>query len=144
MNKNDFLKPSPFSAPGFLGTDTRPFEEIVSADQEVLKQFGVSKKQLVVALKKTFQKTQAGLGNPIEVKNRLFGVYHESRGTVPSPFPGEGAFEKGEAEIYNKEHDPLLRITPLSIHLIEKHCFFQGIGSLYRIDPKTAIEFLMH
>jgi hypothetical protein len=32
--------------------------------------------------------------------------------------------------------------TPISIHLIREHGFYQGKGSLYRLDPEEVAKFL--
>jgi len=63
-------------------------------------------------------------------------------GKIPSPFTGEGVFRKGEVVIKNRTTGDKMVLTPLSIHLIKAHGFFQGKGSGYRIEPDIAAALL--
>ena len=80
------------------------------------------------------------------VSFELYGCFHPSvprrRGRLPCPFRGHGTFEKGEVVLVNLSTDRSLSVTSLSIHLVERHDFFQGVGALYRIDPQVAAEML--
>ncbi len=55
--------------------------------------------------------------------------------------PTDGVFEKG-AVVREKETGQQMIITQLGIALIERHHFFQGLGSRYRIDPEVAVRLL--
>jgi len=133
------LSPSKFSAEGFLGSDRRPIDEIVSEDLRVLERCHVPKDALVQALKHAYDSAQRALGAEVLIRPGVTAVFHESMGRIPSPFKGDGVFEKGEAVVKDIRGHSLV-ITRLSIHLIEKHGFFQGKGSPYRMDPITAIK----
>jgi len=63
-------------------------------------------------------------------------------GRIPSPFIGDGVFEKGEAELQDESSAQKFYITRLGIHLIEKYGFFQGHGSRYRIEPELVLAWL--
>lgn len=64
-------------------------------------------------------------------------VYRESMGRIACPF-GDGLYEKGQVEILPAVGDePLAIISPLSVHLIEKHGFHQGRGNPFRTDLKV-------
>lgn len=134
------LGPSKFSAEGFLGNDDRSLDEIIAVDSRILKDIGIEKSKLVAALKNAYEKTKKGMGGEVEIAPDVVGVFHESRGEIPSPFPHEGTFEKGDAEITHKKTGEKIFITSLSIHLIDKHDFFQGKGSHFRIEPHTAAK----
>jgi hypothetical protein len=136
------LGPSKFSANGFLGHDSRPVDEIISADQRKLDRLGISIKTLVDSLKAVYQKAQQAHGAEIQIKPGVFVVFYESRGRVPSPFKTDGVFEKGEAVAREKETGQQIIITQLGIALIERHYFFQGLGSRYRMDPEVAVRLL--
>jgi hypothetical protein len=135
------LEPSKFSAEGFLGTDERPIDEIIAEDCRTLEQYGVTIEQVVGALRGAYKQCQRMVGNQIEVAAGLRGCFFEAMGRIPSPFRGDGVFEKGEAaltEVGGRRR--VVKVTALGIALIEKHSFFQGRGSFYRIEPQEVIE----
>jgi len=134
------LGPSKFSKEGFLGTDTRSLQEIITDDLRTLDKTGVSKELLVQALKDAYQKARNVFGAEVEIKKDVKAVFHESMGRIPSPFCKDGLFEKGEAVVTNSVNNLSLIITSLGINLIEKHDFFQGRGCRFRIDPLVAIK----
>jgi hypothetical protein len=136
------LSPSKFSAQGFLGSDSRPVDEIVNADMAILERHHVSKETLVQALTNAYDMAQKALGADILIRTGVTAKFYESMGRVPSPFQGDGVFEKGEVVLKDLQDDHGIIITRLGIHLIEKHGFFQGKGSPYRIDPLAAITLL--
>lgn len=136
------LLPSKFSAEGFLGDDPRPLEEIVAEDLRTLDALGVPLDALAVALRRALIKAREGLGAGVEVAPGAVAEYFESRGRIPSPFKGEGVFEKGEAVVTRTASEERFRLTDLGVHLIERHAFFQGRGAPYRVEPETAARVL--
>ena len=136
------LKPSVFSARGFLGSDVRPVDEIIGDDLRALARYRIPKETVAKALEEAYEKARAVFGAEVTLRPGVTVVFHESMGRVPSPFVGDGVFEKGEAVVTDKKQGQSLIITPLGIHLIKKHGFFQGKGSRYRINPVDAIEIL--
>jgi hypothetical protein len=151
MKKNSSLQAQPntsvknlgksnMSAEGFMGKDTRTLEQIIADDKKEMKRIGVSKKALVKALKEVYEKARAALGAEVEVRPGVRAVFHESMGRIPSPFSADGLFEKGEAVVTHRQTRKTIIISRLALSLIEKHDFFQGKGSRYRIDPGEAAE----
>ena len=136
------LGPSKFSGEGFLGDDNRSLEEVIASDLRALEASGLTNKQLVEALRDVYDRAIEAYGAAIEIAPDVTAAYYESRGKIPCPFRGHGAFEKGEVVLMDLSTDQSLSITSLSIHLIERHDFFQGIGAPYRIDPKMVAEML--
>jgi hypothetical protein len=67
--------------------------------------------------------------------DHLTATWHEGMGRIPSPWPGDGVFPKGELELTDNRSGRSIRITPLSIHLIAAHGFYQGWGAPYRLEP---------
>ncbi|MDD5765321.1 MAG: hypothetical protein PHW79_03550 [Candidatus Marinimicrobia bacterium] len=134
------LHASKFSAEGFLGSDNRLPEEIIAADERTMIERGIELKKLVSLLKSAYEKAREALGVEIELRSGIIAVYYESMGRIPSPFPGDGVFEKGEVVITETQTGRQIILTPLAIHLIEKYHFFQGTGCRHRIDPAIAIE----
>ncbi len=142
---NTNLHASKFSGDGFLGSDQRPINEIISADMHQLEDIGRTIDEVVELLEKAYQKIRLALGNEIELGPDISGKFYESMGRIPSPFPGDGVFEKGEAVISQKSDDgsgESIVLTELGIHLIEKYHFFQGMGSRYRIEPVAVFRLL--
>ena len=125
-----------------MGSDRRPVDEIIAADRRVLSKKGVSIEALVEALTHAYQKAQRALGAEVTIRQGVVAVFHESMGRVPSPFKGDGVFAKGEAVVTELASSQRIIVTQLGIALIERHSFFQGIGSRYRIDPETALHIL--
>jgi len=139
---SDNLKPSKFSADGFMGQDTRAVDELILADERKLSQMGIPAAALAGALTTVHEKAKAAFGAEIEILDGVTASYFEARGRVPSPFSGDGVFEKGETLVCEKKSGKRIIITALGIALIEKHHFFQGLGSRYRIDPEVAVRVL--
>jgi hypothetical protein len=136
------LGPSKFSAEGFLGHDDRPLDEIISADLRLLEELGIAKGQLVHTLRDVYNRARGAFGAEVSVAPDVTATYYESRGSIPSPFRGDGTFEKGEVVVTSARTGQSLVITSLSIHLIDRHDFFQGRGARHRIDPDVAIDIL--
>jgi len=141
-NLRELLGPSQFSLEGFLGADGRTPEEIIKDDWAALQKLGVSKEAVASALRDIYVKGERALGNPVALSSSLTVVHEEARGRIPSPFPGDGEFQKGQAKVSDASTGQSLLITPLSIHLIEKHGFFQGRGSKYRVEPEAAAQLM--
>jgi hypothetical protein len=132
---------SKFSGEGFLGTDHRPVDEIIAADLHTLARLGVSKASLVAALRGAYETARAALGGEVEIRPGIKAVAHESMGRIPSPYRGDGVFEKGDVVVAASTGEQFI-LTSLGLALIEKHDFFQGHGSRYRIDPARAAALL--
>ena len=136
------LSASKFSGDGFLGSDHRPVDEIISDDQRILDRIGISREVLLQKLQTVFETARAALGGEIEVRPGVTAVSHESMGRIPSPFQGDGVFEKGDVVVTDTATRDELVLTRLGLALIEKHGFFQGHNSRYRIDPERAATLL--
>lgn len=136
------LAASKFSGEGFLGTDTRPLEEIIADDARTLARLGVTAEALLAALRAAFEMARAALGGEVELRPGVTAVAHEAMGRIPSPFRGDGVFEKGDVVVTATATGMSLTITRLGLALIEKHGFFQGRGSPYRIEPEVAVRLL--
>ncbi len=136
------LSASKFSGDGFLGNDTRPVDEIVATDLRQLEEIGRTIEELVALLTDAYDRTRSGLGDDVELYPGVLGRFYESMGRIPSPFPGDGVFEKGEAVITDRDSDQSIIITKLGLNLIEKYHFFQGTDSRYRIEPLAVFQLL--
>ena len=135
------LAASKFSAQGFLGTDTRTVDQIVADDLRTLERLALPLPTLHAALADAFAKARNALGAEVPIRPGLAATAHESMGRIPSPFPGDGVFEKGDVLLSSSAGEQLV-LTALGLSMIEKHAFFQGHGSRYRIDPLLAARLL--
>jgi hypothetical protein len=142
INLNILLGPSKFSSEGFLGNDKRDVKEIIKQDLDTLNKSGITKKEFVEALKRVYHNAELEMGSPYKISENVFATHYDSKGKIPSPFPEDEKCDKGEVVVKNIKTSETFCITPLSIMLIEKHDFFQGKGSHYRIDPELAIKML--
>jgi hypothetical protein len=138
----NLLGPSRFSAEGFLGSDKRSPEEIINDDSATLTRLGIDKSKLVDALRSACTAAERGLGAPVRLEGGVSAVSRDWRGRTPSPFPGEGTFAKGETIFSDDSTGASFSVSPLSLHLIDKHGFFQGRGSPYRIEPEVAVRMM--
>ena len=132
----DRMQPGVHSREGFLGSDRRSLGEILDADRAAVEALRVTNERLAAKLAGVMEKAMAACGAPIKVNDHLLAVFREAMGRIPSPF-GDGVFAKGEVELTDTRTGQTIRFTPLSVHLIAAHGFYQGIGSRYRIEPAT-------
>ncbi len=120
---------------GFLAADARTLEEILDADAAAFAAHDVTPGQLADRLERIHVTAVAAFGNPVDIAPGLSAVWREAMGRIPSPWPGEGTFAKGEVELTVAATGETIRFTELSIHLLRRHTFCQGRGSRYRLEP---------
>ena len=136
------MAPGVLCRDGFLGTDTRSLDEILAADRAAVEKLGLTHERIAAALADALSKATAGLGRPVEISETVTAVYRESMGRIASPWPGEGVFAKGEMELTDSAAALTRHVTPLSVHLIAAHGFYQGRGSRYRLEPAELARLL--
>ncbi|MCE5280163.1 MAG: hypothetical protein ABFD92_17865 [Planctomycetaceae bacterium] len=127
---------------GFLGNDPRELSDIIAADTAAVEAAGLSHADVAAALSEAMARAAAGFGNLVPIRTHLAATYIEAMGRIPSPWPGEGVFRKGELQVADQASGRTIFATPLSIHLIAAHGFYQGRGSRYRLEPADAIALL--
>jgi len=134
---------------GFLGYDQRDLATIIQQDEEEFARLKLDWGVVATQMRDLLKKGSAGLGEPTTVTGTWLVRVDETRGTLPSPWNGEGIFHKVNCEVrrLNKEGKPegkILLYNELSLHLFEKHHFLQGRGSHFRMEPadiKTVLGF---
>ncbi len=130
------------SGDGFLGDDDRNVEKIISDDERKVSELGLSNREIAETLKQILRTAMDAQGKPVEVRPNLTAVYREARGQIPCPWPNCGVFDKGQVELSDESTGRTYIITPLSVHMIGIHGFYQGIGSKYRIEPADIAKLL--
>ena len=130
------MAPGVLGREGFLGSDKRPLSEILAADQSTVEGLGVTHELLAGKLRAVLTAAVRALGKPVDVEGDLAVVHREAMGRIPCPWGGCGVFAKGEVELIDRRSGGTLRFTPLSVHMIASHGFYQGRGSRYRLEPE--------
>lgn len=132
----DLLAPGALCRDGFLGDDRRGLQEILDTDSAAARALGLTHRDIAAALAAACREAMAGLGAPVHLPGgNLVAEFHEAMGFIPSPW-GEGKlFAKGEVVVADTATGERLVYTPLSVHLVGEHGFYQGRGSPYRLEP---------
>lgn len=128
------------STEGFLGQDERHLHEIIESDQEVLQRLGVTCEQIAERLKYFTELSKEAYEIPIIIDHKYSLLQENWRGRVVCPFNHRGSYSKARIELTHLEKNIKVVWTPLNIHFIEEHGFFEGLGSKYRIDPEVLIQ----
>lgn len=136
------MAPGTLTLDGFLGSDERPLDDIISADMDVLADAGVSREAIADLLDEIHEAADANQEAPATLYNGAVTAQTiEVRGRIPCPF-GDGHLAH-KAVIDIRASGCELRITPLSIHMLREHGFLQGRGAEFRLDPKVLLELYM-
>lgn len=126
---------------GFLGDDTRHVHDIIRADEKVLAQSGWSREEIADRLSRLMDEGEKGLEGEVDLGEYVVRV-HWSRGLIPCPFGEPGLHSKIVVHVFNKTWEKEIRYTQLSVHMIRKHGFWGGKGSVFRLEPKDVIRLL--
>jgi hypothetical protein len=125
---------------GLIGTDKRPLLEIVQSDMDELTKLGVTIGKLVERMKEITRKAIPSLGNWTKIDDTHQAKIFEVKGNVPCPWQHPSGFAKRITYVENTATQTSVKWTDLNIHLIEQHNFFEGKGSVYRVEPKEVIK----
>jgi hypothetical protein len=121
---------------GFLGNDDRHFHEIIAEDKSVLKKIGLTCLQIADKLQQITDKAFSSYQDSIMMDDKYLVSFRSVRGKTICPFGHPGGYTKGEIKLKNLENGRIIVWTPLNIHMIREHCFFEGEGSKHRLDPQ--------
>jgi hypothetical protein len=134
------MQPGVLTLKGFLGNDSRHLNEIIEADEQMLQKIGKTTLEIAERMKYFTDLAFENYDGSVLADNQYEVEYRSVRGKVVCPFPDPGTFQKGFVLFRNIKKNILLKWTPLSIHMIEKHGFFEGKGSENRLDPEMLAE----
>ncbi len=136
------MMPGTLSAHGFLGKDSRNLTDILQADAKALKKVGVSKENLADKMQELTDFGMQGLGKPM-IMDECFEIEAEDyMGKLPCPFKDNVKLDKRQTLARRIDTGVIMRWTDLNIHMIREHGFFEGHGSVYRLDPVELARFL--
>lgn len=128
------MQPGVFCLDGFLGSDRRSLGEIIDTDRSAAESLGATDAQIAGKMQAVVQEAMAACGSLIRFDEHLTAEFKEAMGRIPCPF-GDGVFPKGEVEMTDLRSNRKYYFTPLSVHMIGVHGFYQGKGCRYRIGP---------
>ncbi|MBN2460502.1 MAG: hypothetical protein JXB60_02750 [Candidatus Cloacimonetes bacterium] len=129
------MKAGYLTVEGFLGKDDRHFHDIIREDHAVLQKISISAVQLAERMEYFTGKAFEIYDGAIIIDEKFRVEYKSYRGKIICPFAHPGVFRKGEIFFKNLENGIELCWTPLNIHMIAEHGFFEGKGSKHRLDP---------
>jgi hypothetical protein len=136
------LKSSKLVAGGFMGNDNRSVYEIIDADKNELARLGFTCEQIAGRMQQITSTAKIGLETWVKINDNLEARTDEARGFLPCPWPHAGRFVKRVTIIRRINNFETIQWSDLNIHLIGRHCFFQGKGSPFRIEPKKLIKMI--
>ncbi len=134
------LRSSRIVAGGFLGTDSRPLEEIVDADLVSLAHLGYTVAQVAGRMQELTALAIPQLGNPVAVGGNLTVASQDYMGRIICPWPHPMRLAKRLTTARRVDTDQSVRWTDLNIHMIAEHSFFEGKGSAFRVEPAQLIK----
>jgi hypothetical protein len=138
----DNFKPGKITKEGFLGDDTRHIHDIIEEDMHTLARLEVTQEQIADRLQYFIEEGKKGLETSVDIGDFTTQVIWR-RGMLPSPFGDpKRLYHKIVATVLNKKLNKELTYTQLNVHLIRDHGFFEGKGSVFRLEPEDVVEIL--
>ncbi len=136
------MKPGVITRDGFLDPDRRNLIDILIEDDETVKRMGLSHQQVAQRMLEFRDAGMRGLGEFISIEPHFEVRVDSVRGKLPCPFGDPGIFPKTNVTVRNLERNEEITYTDLHIHLIGSHGFYEGKGSVFRLDPKSLVDTL--
>jgi hypothetical protein len=136
------FKPGKISKDGFLGDDTRHIHDIIDDDRRTLDRLGITKEQMAERLQYFIEEGKKGLESVVDLGDFTTQIQWD-RGMLPSPFGDpKRLYHKIVAIVFNKKLQKEIRYTQLNVHMIREHGFFEGKGSVFRLEPEEVVTVL--
>ena len=136
------MLPGVITLEGFLGTDTRKLIDILSEDDAAVRRSEKTHEQIAQRMQFFRDSGMPGLGEFMSIDEKFDVRVDSVRGKLPSPFGGPGMYDKVNTTVVNKRLGREVTFTDLHIHFIRDHGFYEGKGSLFRLEPHDLIEIL--
>lgn len=136
------MKPGVLTLHGFLGTDKRNLVEMLEEDAAEVRRLGTTHRAIADRMVYLRDCGKAGLGEFIDVEPHFEVRVDSVRGGIPSPFGSPGLIPKTNTTVRNKALGREIVYTDINIHLIGEHGFYEGKGSLFRMEPHELVEIL--
>lgn len=136
------LKPGVLSIEGFLGKDKRNYSEIIETDSAALAKLGYTSTQIAERMQMFTDTAFESFDSSIIIEDIYEVSYDTFRGKLLCPFAHSGTFRKGVIKLTNLTKNLSITWTPLNIHMIGEHSFFEGKDSVHRLEPEKLVEIL--
>ncbi|MBN2852030.1 MAG: hypothetical protein JXQ23_04770 [Clostridia bacterium] len=136
------MAPGAYTAHGFLGDDTRNLLDILKQDQFDINKLGTTHEEVARRMRYF---TEIGITSPdvpIVVDDIYEVTVDDHRGYIPCPFADNVKEIKRNTKLTNLTLGKTIYWSDLTIHMIEKHGFYEGKGSFFRNDPDTLYMLL--
>jgi len=136
------MLPGVITMHGFLGRDSRDLVQIIDEDNSVIEELNITPEQIAEKMEFFREQGNRGLGEFIQVDPHFAVKVDSVRGKLRCPFEDPGLVPKTNVTVKNLEKHTELTYTDMNIHCIREHCFFEGKGSFFRMNPEFVIEIL--
>lgn len=134
------MKAGVMSINGFLGRDSRHFHDIIEKDSARLEKLDKTGEEIAERMQYFTDKAFENYMGATLIDEIYEVNYSSVRGKMQCPFDHRGLFRKGSITLENKSNGIKLCWTPLNIHMIKEHNFFEGEGSDHRLDPDVLVK----
>jgi len=136
------MAPGLINQHGFLGSDQRHLHEIIQADEEALAALGKNAEEIATRMK-YFMDSAAMNYDSVTVIDDCYNVEIASyMGYSICPWPHSGRYSKTLYTLTNTKNNTTVIWTPLHVHMIEEHHFFEGMDAKFRLDPVNLVKAL--
>jgi len=136
------MRPGVITLEGFLGNDDRNLADILEEDNAAVRRLNLSHEAIARRMEDLKHEGLKGLGDFINVEPHFEVKVESVRGKLPCPFEHPGVFPKTNITCNNLKTGKTIMYTDMHIHLIGTHGFYEGKGSLYRLEPEDLAETL--
>ncbi len=141
MQIQNRMQPGIISSEGFLGDDSRHIHDIIADDEKTLEMLDVTPEEIADKLQTLTDIAYQSPYGPIEFEKFTL-EYLSYRGKVICPFVDPGVYVKAVIKLIDKDKLIEFSWTPLHIHMIREHHFFEGKGSKFRLEPELLVKCL--
>jgi hypothetical protein len=135
------MRPGVITHEGMLGADERHLIDILETDAAAVQRLGLTHQAIAARMRELRRAGMAGLGNAVRVAPHFEVTVDGVRGRMPCPYE-DGTTSKTNTVVANQHLGRTLVFTDLHIHMIERHGFYMGLGSVYRLNPDDLAEVL--
>lgn len=136
------MAPGAITLYGFLGPDDRNLIDIIIEDEGEVNRLGLSNEQIGRRMEELRDQGLRGLGEFIRVEPHFQVRVETVRGKLPCPFGDPGLHGKTNIQVRNEATGKEVVYSDMQIHLIAEHGFYQGRGSMFRLNPSELAETL--
>jgi hypothetical protein len=136
------MEPGAITLSGFLGDDDRHFHAIIEEDENTLSKLNYEVEEITQRMEKLMALAGESFQEPIIVDGHYQVEMELVRGKMICPFMHPGTYTKGLIHLTNLKNNISVKWTPLSVHFIKIHHFFEGKGATFRLDPEKLVKAL--